>query len=228
MKKGENMTYSERASVLIVDDERYNINLLADILKADYRILVAKSGEEALEVATSDNMPDLILLDIMMPGMNGYEVCRRLKADKQAQDIPVIFVTAMTEMEDEAKGLDIGAIDYIVKPVSLPIVKARVRNHVALKRASDRLKQINEELREAFNRIRTLEGLLPICANCKKIRKQDADPQIQESWLHLEKYISHHTNARFTHGMCPECAKTLYPEIFERRAKKLRDESKNR
>ncbi|NJL58937.1 MAG: response regulator [Desulfobacteraceae bacterium] len=176
----------ERASVLIVDDERYNINLLADILKSDYRILVAKNGEEALEVAMSDDMPDMILLDIMMPGMDGYEVCRRLKADMKTRDIPIIFVTAMTEMEDEAKGLDIGAIDYIVKPVSLPIVKARVRNHVLLKQASDRLKQINEELREALTRIKTLEGLLPICANCKKIRKQETDPQHQESWLHLE------------------------------------------
>lgn len=210
----------ERASVLIVDDERYNINLLADILKSDYRILVAKNGEEALEVAMSDDMPDMILLDIMMPGMDGYEVCRRLKADMKTRDIPVIFVTAMTEMEDEAKGLDIGAIDYIVKPVSLPIVKARVRNHILLKQAGDRLKQINEELREAMSRIRTLEGLLPICANCKKIRQKESDPQRQESWLHLEKFITERSNARFTHGLCPECAKALYPEIFERRARK--------
>ena len=79
MKKGKNM---ERASILIVDDERYNINLLADILKPDYRILVAKNGEEALEVAMSDDMPDMILLDIMMPGMDGYEVCLRLKAEQ--------------------------------------------------------------------------------------------------------------------------------------------------
>ena len=130
-----------KETILIVDDERYNINFLVSILKSDYRILVAKNGVEALKRASTDSPPNLILLDIIMPDMNGYEVCKRLKAENQTKDIPVIFVTAMNKEYDEAKGLEIGAIDYITKPFSPAVVKARVKNHLNLKRAIEKIEE---------------------------------------------------------------------------------------
>jgi len=130
-----------KETILIVDDERYNINFLVSILKSDYRILVAKNGVEALKRASADSPPNLILLDIIMPDMNGYEVCKRLKAENQTKDIPVIFVTAMNKEYDEAKGLEIGAIDYITKPFSPAVVKARVKNHLNLKRAIEKIEE---------------------------------------------------------------------------------------
>jgi sigma-B regulation protein RsbU (phosphoserine phosphatase) len=133
-------------TILLVDDSPENIDLLGDVLKQDYEIKVALSGEKALKIAGSKNLPDIILLDIMMPGMDGYEVCRRLKSDAKTQDIPVIFVTSMSEVEDEAKGLEVGAIDYITKPISTAIVKARVKNHLELKDAREYLKNQNEIL----------------------------------------------------------------------------------
>jgi diguanylate cyclase (GGDEF)-like protein len=126
-------------SILIVDDMPANIRVLADTLKSDYRVRVATSGAKALEVAASSPPPDLILLDVMMPGMDGYEVCRRLRDDPRTSAIPVIFVTAKDEAEEEAHGLGLGAVDYITKPFHLPIVRARVRTHVTLKRKTDLL-----------------------------------------------------------------------------------------
>ena len=132
--------------VLVVDDSPENIDLLGNVLKRDYEIKVALNGEKALKISGSDPPPDIILLDIMMPGMNGYEVCSKLKSDAKTQDIPVIFVTSMSEVEDETKGLKVGAIDYITKPISPAIVKARVKNHVELKEAREYLKNQNEIL----------------------------------------------------------------------------------
>ncbi|MBF0625491.1 MAG: response regulator [Magnetococcales bacterium] len=127
----------KKAVILIVDDERFNLNLLTDLLKADYRIMAARSGQLALKAARSDPPPDLILLDVMMPEMDGYEVCRQLKAAALTRDIPVIFVTAMVATEDETQGLELGAVDYITKPISPPIALARIRNHLELKRQRD-------------------------------------------------------------------------------------------
>lgn len=126
------VTFPEKATILIVDDSPANLSLLSDVLKPEYRTQAAVSGEKALKLAGSGAPPDLILLDIMMPGMDGYEVCRRLKAHPATRNIPVIFVTAMTEVEDETRGLELGGVDYITKPISAPIVKARVRTHLAL------------------------------------------------------------------------------------------------
>jgi len=123
----------EQQKILVVDDERLNINVLVDLLKPDYKMMAAKNGEQALKAVRIANPPDLILLDIMMPEMDGYEVCRRLKADETTRDIPVIFVTAMGETSDETKGLEVGAVDYLTKPISPPIVQARIKTHLALR-----------------------------------------------------------------------------------------------
>ena len=137
---------AEKPTVLIVDDEPMNISILMDLLKPDYRLIAARDGAQALKRAGADPTPDMILLDIMMPEMDGYEVCRRLKADPVTQDIPVIFVSAMGEVGDETKGLEMGAVDYITKPISPPIVEARVRTHLSLKQAREELRDQNQIL----------------------------------------------------------------------------------
>ncbi|MBF0125031.1 MAG: hybrid sensor histidine kinase/response regulator [Magnetococcales bacterium] len=139
----------KRHTLLVVDDERLNITILLELLKPTYGVIVATSGEVALQRARSATPPDLILLDIMMPGMDGYEVCRRLKADATTRDIPVIFVTAINEVSAEAKGLELGAVDYITKPISPPIVLARVKTHLNLRMAYQELQQRNIELIKA-------------------------------------------------------------------------------
>ena len=121
-----------RQTVLIADDVPENIEILAATLESDYQIKVATNGEKVLQIVYSDTPPDLILLDIMMPGLSGHEVCRRIKANPDRRKIPVIFVTTMCTVDDERLGLDIGAVDYITKPISPPIVQARVRTHLAL------------------------------------------------------------------------------------------------
>jgi putative two-component system response regulator len=122
----------EPQTILIVDDTPENIDLLTEVLSPYFRIKVALNGEKALKIAANDPKLDLILLDIMMPGINGYEVCQRLKRNSETHRIPIIFVTALSEMEDERKGLELGAVDYITKPISPAIVLARVRTHLAL------------------------------------------------------------------------------------------------
>jgi len=124
--------------ILIVDDTPTNIQVLAEALRADYRIKVATNGQAALDIINKDK-PALVLLDVMMPGMDGYEVCRRIKQQPETQDVSVIFVTAKTDIVDEEEGLNLGAVDYITKPFHLPIIKSRVRNHVNLKLKSDLL-----------------------------------------------------------------------------------------
>ncbi len=134
---------NKRDKVLIVDDERFNINVLVDLLGADYDTMVAKNGVQALKRVQSATRPDLILLDIMMPAMDGYEVCRRLKGDPRTEDIPVIFISSLNQVGDEEKGLELGAIDYISKPISPALVRLRVRNHLRLKHQSDVLRDLS-------------------------------------------------------------------------------------
>jgi diguanylate cyclase (GGDEF)-like protein len=130
---------NERANVLIVDDSPVNLQILADALRSDYQVKVATNGIDALRIAERESRPDLVLLDVMMPEIDGFEVCRRLKANPRTQNIPVIFVTAKSDEIDEELGLNLGAIDYITKPFSIPITKARIRNHLRLKRQADLL-----------------------------------------------------------------------------------------
>ncbi|MBF0102415.1 MAG: response regulator [Desulfobacterales bacterium] len=147
-------------TILIVDDMPQNIWILHHALNNDYKLRMATNGEQALEIANSDNPPDLILLDVMMSGIDGYEVCKRLKdVHSKAQDIPVIFITSLNEAEDKAKGFSLGAVDYISKPVKIVELKARVRTHLDLKRYRDHLEEMVKyrtlELEEAKVRAET-------------------------------------------------------------------------
>jgi diguanylate cyclase (GGDEF)-like protein len=127
------MIKDEIATILIVDDERANLNILADILKAKYKVILAKSGSQALALAIRQP-PDLVLLDIIMPDMNGYQILYEIKNNELLKDIPVIFISALSNDEDEEKGLVLGAVDYISKPFSYAIVLARVNNHIKIVR----------------------------------------------------------------------------------------------
>lgn len=169
--------------VLIVDDEPKNIQLLGNLLEEKgYNIEFAMNGNEALAWIQSTPF-DLILLDIMMPEMNGYDVCRKIKSEKRFKHIPVIFLTAKSGTEDIVKGFQIGGADYITKPFKTPELLARIKKEVELK---------------------TLRGLIPICANCKDIRDDKG------AWNQIEVYIESHSTALFSHGMCPKCMEHLY------------------
>jgi diguanylate cyclase (GGDEF)-like protein len=149
-----------KSTVLIVDDQPNNIQVLAEILASTCEVLFATNGKKALELASSKDI-DLILLDVVMPEMNGYEVCRRLKNDEKTREIPVIFVTAMNEVDDETKGFDVGGVDYITKPISPPTVRARVKTHLQLKATRDLLEEMAliDGLTEIANRRRFDETL---------------------------------------------------------------------
>jgi adenylate cyclase len=164
------MSSSDRKTILIVDDTPTNIGIISGVLKDFFRTKVATNGEKALVLASAEDRPDLILLDITMPGMDGYEVCRRLKANPATRGIPVIFLTAKTEAEDEKQGFEVGAVDYIHKPFSAPIVLARVNTHMALQaalqKARDAQRQADELLycllpEAAAEEIRNIGTVIP-------------------------------------------------------------------
>ena len=147
----------DKHTILVVDDTPDNLALMSGLLRDIYKVKVAPSGTRALQILATDNKPDLILLDIMMPEMDGYEVLRRLQANVSTRDIPVIFLTAMDAAEDETLGLELGAVDYIAKPITPAVVMARVRNHLQLKMARDFLKNQSAYLeREIDKRTREI------------------------------------------------------------------------
>jgi putative two-component system response regulator len=147
-------------TILAVDDAPVNLSLITGLLKSHYRIKVANSGEKALRIVHSDLPPDLVLLDVVMPDLDGIEVCRRLKDDPRTRHIPVIFLTAMSKSEDERIGLEAGAVDYITKPISPPILLARVKTHLQLKAGADFLKDKNAYLEsEVYRRTREVQAI---------------------------------------------------------------------
>ncbi len=194
----------ERPLILIVDDTPTNIQVLAEALRVNYRVRVAGSGKAVFEIISKLGAPDLILLDVMMPEMDGYEVCRRLKAKPETKHIPVIFVTAKSDAEDEEHGLNMGAVDYIAKPFHLPIIAARVRNHINLKIKSDLLES---------------QALLDGLTNIPNRRRFD---QVFESeWLRAQRSrlplslimadidFFKRFNDRYGHGVGDECLKKV-------------------
>ncbi len=146
----------DRSVILVVDDTPENLQLMSTLLCEDYKVQVAGSGEKALKLMAGGVLPDLVLLDILMPGIDGYEVCRRMRADARMRHVPVIFVTAKTDSEDEEQGFNLGAVDYITKPISPAVTLARIRTHLSLKHAVDLLQDRNQTLEEEV-RLRTSE-----------------------------------------------------------------------
>jgi CheY-like chemotaxis protein len=192
--------------ILIVDDVPKNLEVIGNILSTErYQLSFAVDGEKAWAILGRIT-PDLILLDIMMPGLDGYTLCRRIKALEDKKDIPVIFITARSSPEDLVKGFALGGVDYITKPFRAAELSARVRTHVALYRAQKKNRRLIGELRAALAEVKQLANLLPICSVCKKIR-DDAG-----YWKQVEEYISAHFDVRFSHGICPDCIRSQYPE----------------
>ncbi len=176
--------------ILIIDDNPQNIQMLANVInESAYDVALALDGLEALKFIAKEK-PDLILLDIMMPDMDGYEVCNMLKSKNDTKHIPVIFITAKNETGDIIKGFRAGAVDYISKPFINEELLARVKTHIALKLARDE--------------IQTLKGIIPICAKCKKIRDNKG------YWQQVESYIESKSEVEFSHSLCPECTEILY------------------
>jgi len=152
------MTNDDKKLILLVDDAPANLQVAREILKDTYKIRIATAGAKALELVKTQPPPDLILLDVMMPEMDGYEVCTRLKADPETRDIPIIFLTAATDVKDETQGFDVGAVDYIHKPFSPPVVMARVQTHLNLRETREQL------AREKGLVDRLLDNMLPAAA----------------------------------------------------------------
>jgi putative two-component system response regulator len=132
----------QKPRILIVDDESFYTDVLDNLLGQEYEIDIVHNGEDALNQAASDPAPDLILLDVMMQDLDGYEVCKLLKKNPQTQNIPVIFLTVRSEVDDEVLGFNLGAVDYITKPMSPPIVRARVRTHIEIQKLRKRLEKL--------------------------------------------------------------------------------------
>jgi len=143
-----------QSTVLIIDDTSTNISILSSCLQDSYHLKTAKNGKTGLKLATESPIPDLILLGVEMPGMNGYEVCQQLKSDSSTFDIPIIFVTGRLDIKDEEKGFSSGAVDYITKPIHPPLVAARVKTHITLKTQKDKLEKMAmfDQLTELYNR----------------------------------------------------------------------------
>lgn len=237
---------TDKGEILVVDDAHSSLQLLTNLLTPEgYQVRTAESGELALS-SVAAKLPDLILLDIQMSGMDGFEVFKKIKEREDCRDIPIIFLSALTEMDKRVQGLTLGAVDFISKPFERRELFARVKTHVELHRLhlqlehqAAKLQLVNEqlqaeiaerkqteivlsestkereklilELQSALDNVKTLQGLIPICGNCKKIRDDKG------FWNQVEGYISKSTNATFTHGICPECYDKLYGHILPRR-----------
>ncbi|MFH1057591.1 MAG: HD domain-containing phosphohydrolase [Pseudomonadota bacterium] len=201
---------TEQAKILIVDDMQENVAILSAILKPFYRRSVSLDGKKALEIANSDDPPDLVLLDINMPGLDGYEVCKGLKDNPATRNIPVIFITSMDEVADEARGFEVGAVDYIIKPVSPPLVLARVRTHLELKQARDRLSHQNVILEEKV-RERTREVSIQGLASLAETRDNETGAHIRRTQHYvraLAQSLSGHPS--FSHYLDDHTVTLLY------------------
>ncbi len=193
-------------NILIVDDTPENLTVLRQMLSEHgYRVRPALSGEIALKTIQAD-LPDLILLDIVMPGMSGFKLCSILKADEKTCNIPIIFISALSGIEDKMKAFSDGGVDYISKPFNTEEVLARVKTHLTLHSLVQNLENKNHELEKALTEVKRLQGLLPICAQCKKIRDDNG------YWKRLETYFEEHSDVAFSHGMCPTCMDDFYGE----------------
>jgi DNA-binding response OmpR family regulator len=199
----------EKTVVLIIDDSPTNLRILLKYLKTSgFDVIVAESGEKGLS-ELEKSPPDIILMDVMMPGIDGFETCKRLKEKEENKEIPVIFMTSLSEVSDKIKGFGAGAVDYITKPFKQEEVLLRLNTHLTIRRQKIEILRQKKELEKALTEIKVLKGLLPICSNCKKIRDD------QGRWEPVEVYIRNHSEAKFSHGICPICAKELYPDFYK-------------
>ncbi len=195
--------------ILIVDDEPLNLTLLADLLRDEGQILVARDGEQALRRAAGSPKPDLVLLDIMMPGMDGYEVCRRLKADPATTDIAVIFVTALGQDSDETYGIELGAVDYLTKPISPKVARARVRAHLALHFQAQTLERlVAERPRELLT---TRDATIYALASLAETRDNETGNHIRRTQHYVRALaVALRDHPRFAAALTDEAIELVY------------------
>lgn len=211
-------------SILIVDDDIDQINLLKTSLKkTKNNIYTAMSGTEALTLANNKNF-DLILLDICMPEMDGFETFYRLKKIKRTREVPIMFLTSNDQISDIAKGFKLGAVDYITKPFYTWELIIRVNVHLKLKKSNDiihkqslqlfdkdkALEKLQNNLNESLKEINNLMLILPVCCSCKKIRRQNTNPNEVKSWINIDSYVNDYSKSKFTQNICPTCKNKLY------------------
>ena len=199
---------SRKRTILIIDDIPRNIEVLAHILvKENYYIIAALNGRQAFKII-AHRLPDLVLLDIQMPEMDGFEICKKLKKSSVTRDIPIIFLTAKTDSKYIVKGFELGAVDYVTKPFRAPELLARVRTHIELKDSKKAQQELIQSLRKALEDVGTLKQLIPVCVSCKKVRDDEG------YWKKIEEYFYKNSDYLLSHGLCPECAEKLYPDIY--------------
>ncbi|MDR1886011.1 MAG: response regulator [Synergistaceae bacterium] len=201
-----------RSSVLIVDDTELNVDILVDALGDRYDISVAFDGESALAIV-EESSPDIILLDVVMPGMSGYDVCNRLKSDPETADIPVIFLTAMTDINDKARGFELGAVDYMVKPFAILEVQARLDVHLSLLNAKKALKQQNEilevKVKERTQELAMTQGvIIEALASLAETRDQETGDHVMRTRYYVQllaiKLQRHPRFARYLSELDPD------------------------
>lgn len=192
----------QAASILIVDDQTSNLKPLLHFLRQhSFTIHIAENGERAIEILANLH-PDLILLDIMMPGMDGLETCKKIKTNLKTADIPIIFMTALDSLQDKVHGFEAGGADYITKPFAQDEVLIRVNTHITLHRQQRKLQQ-------TLAKKQALSGILRICSGCKKIKNDDG------YWQQVEQYLAEHSEALFRHGMCPSCRDKINADLSQ-------------
>jgi PleD family two-component response regulator len=206
-------TYDRQpGKILIVDDQPANLQMIQLALEEKgHRVFAVTSGREALELAEKI-IPDVVVLDILMPDLNGFETCHKLKEMSVLASIPVIFITARDDDEAMIQGYEEGGVDFIAQPFHKHELQLRVQCHLEIGQLKQEMLQKNHELqergqqlREALANVKTLKSLLPICAHCKQVRDD------QGYWQQIETYIHKHTDTMFSHGICPDCMRTYYP-----------------
>lgn len=202
-------------SILIVDDSPTDLQYLERVLRDERRRLVtASSGEEALAHLLEHDFA-LVLLDVQLPDIDGYEVAERIRSRQNTRRIPIIFITATSlEASHIFKGYDSGAVDYLFKPVEPHLLRGKAdvfcqlhAQHATIEAQLKEISAKNEALNKQIEEIKVLRGLVPICALCKNVRDDSGH------WATIESYIKEHSEAEFSHSICPECTKKLYPEI---------------
>lgn len=200
---------------LIADDDRIATEILAHALqRMNIDVAVANDGGAAWDLLTAGDGPSLAIIDWMMPTVDGPELCRRIRQDAAHAHMYVILLTGRDDRKDVVAGLDAGADDYIVKPFDPDELRARVQVGIRVLTLQERLADRVAELQDALTRVKRLQGLLPICSYCKRIRGDD------QYWQQVDAYIVEHTDAQFTHGICPPCSKKLLAEIEQERRRR--------
>ena len=173
--------------IIVVDDMQQNLVMLQRNLSRDYDVVCANTGEKALELA-NQQPPQLFLLDVNMPDMDGFEVCRRLKSQQELASIPVVFITARTDIMDILRGFEAGGVDYVTKPFNAAELRARIRTHIQLYQ---------------------LRSMMSICCYCNRIKNEVL------AWERVDSYIHRKTGAKFTHGICPDCLREKMPQFTD-------------